>query len=256
MQAKFVKLTVLGSGTCVPREDRGSPGFFLEIGKTKILLDCGPGALRQLVKAGKDYKDIDLVIISHLHVDHTSDLPALLHAINYTPDFDRKKELFILGGIGFEEFFEDLTRTFPHIKPRPDTYEIKLAKEKEVNEKFKDFTLETIQGNHAPSSMIIKINAFGKSLVYTGDTDYDKKISQFSKGIDLLITECSYPDQRKVKGHLTPKWAAKMASVAQAKTLLLTHFYPPIDKVNIKAAVEKYFSGRTAVTRDFMELKI
>lgn len=255
MSTKTLTLTVLGSGTCIPREDRGSPAFYLKIGQTKILLDCGPGTVRQLVKAGEDYKDIDLIIISHLHVDHTSDLPALFHALNYTPDFNRKKDILLLGGKGIRKFFDHLLKPFPHIQPRPFTYEINVVESKKIK-KFDDFTVETTWGNHDSSSIIIKINAFGKSLVYTGDTDYDRHFVKFSKKADFLIIECSYPDQRKVEGHLTPRLAARMAAEAQVKSLLLTHFYPSADKIDIESQVKKYFSGKVIIARDFMVLKI
>lgn len=255
MQSKSIKLTVLGSGTCVPRPDRASPGFYLEVGKTKILLDCGPGTVRQLVRAGKDYKDLDLIVISHLHVDHTGDLPGLFHALNYTPDFDRKKPVFILGGRGIDCFFSNLKTAFPHIEPRTDTYKIKFLDYKKAI-KFNDLKLETIVGNHHLSSIVIKIGAFGKELVYTGDTDYDPKIARFSKEADLLITECSYPGKKRIKGHLTPKLVVKIASEAQVKSLLLTHFYPLADKVDIESQVKKYFSGEVLIAKDLRTVNV
>lgn len=255
MQSPYIKVTVLGSGTCVPRPDRASPGFYLEVGKTKILLDCGSGIVRQLVRADKDYRDIDLIIISHLHADHTSDLAAFFNALNYTPDFDRKKDILVLGGRGFKEFFGRLVRAFPHIQPRPNTYKIEVFECKKVD-KLPDFTLETIQGNHDSSSILIKLKAFKKSIVYTGDTGYDPTIVTLAKESDLLISECSYPEERKVKDHLTPRLAGKIAENADVKTLLLTHFYPQIDKTDIKTQVKKYFSGQVIIAQDLLELKI
>ena len=91
-----MKLTVLGSGTCVPRLDRATPGYFLEVDGKNILIDCSVMALQQMLKAGIDYQDIDIIAINHFHPDHVAGLPALLQGLNWTPEFDRKKPLTIL----------------------------------------------------------------------------------------------------------------------------------------------------------------
>lgn len=248
----MISFTILGSGTCVPRSNRASPGFFLKIGNDKILLDCGSGTLRQLIKAGGDYKTIDLLIISHFHPDHASDLAPFLQALNYTPRFDRKKELKILAGEGFPEFFGKLEKLFAGVTPRLNTYEIRILKPGKHT--FSDFSIETKQGNHSKESIIVKITSGGKSLVYTGDTDYDKKISKFAYQADLLITECSFPEGEYGPGHLNPSLAGKMAKEAEAKKLLLTHFYPPTDKVNIKNQVKQYFAGETILAKDLEKI--
>ncbi|MDD3156263.1 MAG: MBL fold metallo-hydrolase [Candidatus Pacebacteria bacterium] len=73
-----MKLTIIGSGTCVPTVKRGSPANYLQIGKKKILVDCGPGTVRQIVNAKIDYRTIDMVFLTHFHNDHVSDLVALI----------------------------------------------------------------------------------------------------------------------------------------------------------------------------------
>ena len=71
-------LKILGSGTCMISLKRSSPANYLKIGEKQILVDCGPGTLTQLEKAGVPYKDIDMVFITHYHIDHISDLDALI----------------------------------------------------------------------------------------------------------------------------------------------------------------------------------
>lgn len=73
-----MKLTILGSGTCVPAVERGSPANYLEIGGKQILIDCGPGTVRQIVESKLDYRKVDIVFVTHFHNDHTSDLVALI----------------------------------------------------------------------------------------------------------------------------------------------------------------------------------
>ena len=62
----------------------------------------------------------------------------------------------------------------------------------------------------------------GKSIVYSGDTDYCPELIELADNCDLLILECSFPDDMKVEGHLTPSEAGKIA--AETKTNLQTSF--------------------------------
>ena len=101
-----MKLIILGSGTCVPSLKRNSPSNYVLVGDKQILVDCGPGTLLQLERIGLSYKEIDIVCISHYHNDHISDLRFLLQALNWTPGFDRKKDLILIGPVGFQEVYE------------------------------------------------------------------------------------------------------------------------------------------------------
>lgn len=249
-----MKLTALGSGTLVARIDRGSPGFYLEVGDKKILMDMGPGTLRQLAKAGKSYRDIDIVIINHIHPDHVSDFASLIQALNWTPEFLRKKELIVIGGKGFDLFYQGLLEVFPDAKPKPDSFSMTVLTKNKYD--FKDFIIQTKQGNHSPQSITIKITEGGRKLVYTGDTFPDHDLPKFASSPDLLITECSYPEGKSFGAHLNPKTAGEMARSIGAKKLLLTHFYPPVEKTDIIKEVNKYYKGEVILAKDFLTITI
>ncbi|HHN65197.1 MAG TPA: ribonuclease Z, partial [Nitrospirae bacterium] len=80
-----MQLLILGSGTCVPSLQRNAPGYLLELEGMRVLVDCGSGILLQLERAGRSYRDIDAVFITHSHPDHISDLMPLIHALIATP---------------------------------------------------------------------------------------------------------------------------------------------------------------------------
>jgi ribonuclease BN (tRNA processing enzyme) len=96
----------------------------------------------------------------------------------------------------------------------------------------------------------------GKAVAYSGDTDYCPNLILLAREVDLLILECSFPDDRKVEGHLTPSLAGRVAREAGCKRLLLTHFYPPCDDCDVKGAVESQYSGTVIVAEDVMKLAI
>ena len=76
-------LKILGTGTSQVSKERVSTSNYIEIGNKKILLDCGCGTLVRMSQAEISFKDIDIIFISHFHIDHISDLSALLWALRY-----------------------------------------------------------------------------------------------------------------------------------------------------------------------------
>lgn len=248
-----MKLTILGSGTCVPTIERASPANYLEIGKIKALIDCGSGTLRQLVKVKLDYKNIDAVFLTHFHSDHAIDLNALIQALNWTPKFDRKKDLILVGSIGFKKFYESYLKPISG-NPRPNTYKIKI---KEIKEKltFKNISVECVKTVHSDTSIAYKFIENNKTLVISGDCDYDNRLTTFSKNVDLLMLECSFPNEMKQKGHLIPKECGSIAKNARVKKLVITHLYPATpDKIRL-SQTKKIFKN-TILAEDLMKIKI
>ena len=122
--------------------------------------------------------------------------------------------------------------------------------------KFAGFDVETLPVLHSDSSIGFRVEAGGKSLVYSGDTDYCENIVRLGKSADLLILECSFPDERKATGHLTPTIAGRIAREASCKKLLLTHFYPVFQGHDIVKESQKEFSGEILLAEDGMKINI
>ena len=114
--------------------------------------------------------------------------------------------------------------------------------------------VKSIKSRHTKNSVSYRIEHNNKSIIYSGDTDYSNEIIKISKNADLLILECSFP--YKAEGHLTPSLCGKIAAKANVKKLVLTHFYPECDKVDIKKQCGKEFNGKIVLAKDFMGIKI
>jgi ribonuclease BN (tRNA processing enzyme) len=244
-----MKLTVLGSGTCVPSVKRGSPSYLLVVKGINILLDIGPGSLRQLARLdGNLYKKIDIVYISHHHTDHISDFEALIQALNWTPGFTRKKDLNVVGHTRLRPFIRSGIRLARGFKVKF------LPLHGSTSIKGVEFT--TAPGYHAETSLLLKIQDKGKTLVYVSDTRYDRRIADFARDCDVLLLENSFPASLHMPGHLNSHSSAKLANAAHAKKLVLTHFYPLCDNYSIKNQVKKYYNGPTILARDFLNITI
>jgi len=69
-----VKITILGSGTCVPSLKRSSCSVLVETGGSKLVFDMGTGTMRRLLESGVTIGEISHIFFSHFHPDHTGEL--------------------------------------------------------------------------------------------------------------------------------------------------------------------------------------
>ena len=93
-----IRVTVLGSGTCVPCLARSSCSILLQVGDTQMVFDAGPGTMRRLLEAGTDIYRIDYVFFSHFHPDHTAELVPFLFANKFPDPMRRSRPLTLVGG--------------------------------------------------------------------------------------------------------------------------------------------------------------
>lgn len=96
----------------------------------------------------------------------------------------------------------------------------------------------------------------GKSIAISGDTDYCQNIIDLAFEVNLLVLECSFPDGKKVEGHLTPSLAGRIASESHCKKLLLTHLYPVCDQFDILEQFKQVYRGQIILAEDLMKIKI
>ena len=67
---------------------------------------------------------------------------------------------------------------------------------------------------------------------------------------DVLLCECSLPDAMAIPSHLTPEQCGALAAAAQPRQLVLTHFYPPVERVDIRALVAAHYAGPVTLADD------
>ena len=251
-----MEVYIIGSGTCVPSLRRGSPGTVIRVGNSTILLDSGSGTLRELLKVAVSFKEIDCLLYSHLHPDHTADFVPFLFASNYGSEKMRTRRLSIIGPVGMTQFYQRLKLAYGKwIIPKG--YRLDLAEISGEKLNFADFSLQGFPLLHSDHSVGFRIKSQdGEVVAYSGDTDYCPNLVELARKVDLLILECSFPDDKKVEGHLTPLLAGRVAREAECKKLLLTHFYPPCDDCDIVKIVERQYSGEVILAEDLMKVVV
>ncbi len=187
---------------------RSEPSNLLRIGDQNILVDVGSGAVEQLNKIKCSLADVQTVIISHLHFDHTSGLFALL-SLRYqsaTPGV-----LVIYGPPGTRATVNALTdamlpamESLGAMHPTSGSSPANTVRVIEIADGAK-FTVGKVRVSAAVNthysfptgspaaarnlSFAYRFDTPGRSIAYTGDTGPSTSVERLAKGADLLVSE-------------------------------------------------------------------
>lgn len=248
------RFTVVGSGTVVPEGDRGGSAFFLEAGELRVLVDCGPGAVGSLARAGLPWSELTDLVLTHFHGDHVGALPGLFFSLKHgvAPDVSRGA-LRVWGPAGTRILFERLAEALGEYMLDPGfPVEVRELSPGEPVELDGGAELSVFETPHTPESQAVRLDARDASVGYSGDTGRCPELGDFMRGTDLLVCECSLTDEQVGDNHLSPTSVAEIARRAQPGLLLLTHIYPHVREGHDLPALiaAAGYAGRLELARD------
>jgi ribonuclease Z len=227
-------ITFLGTSAASINPHSPTSTCLVEVGDTKILVDAGIGAMRQLGRIRVDPDGIDAVLITHWHFDHYAGLPAFLQSRGsssslsiYGPRLSIPARIFLLGflrsaHIHFETTNADFSKDCGAIR------------------------VEAVPTVHDVVSVgwVLTERATGEQrgkrrTVISGDTRPAPTIVDAARGADLLVHEATYLDNHANRAythkHSTVAEAAALAAEAGVGALALTHIahrYPTLSVLN------------------------
>ncbi len=255
-----MKLVVLGSGTSVPHPQRAAAAFWLETATDSVLLDCGAEAAQRMAQEGVDWPNLDVIWISHLHLDHCGGLASFLFGLKWAPQTEgRQKPLRIFGcqGIGNLLRAIDESNNYGLFEQR---FPIELHEVSAGNADFEmipGLRAQTFSTPHTRESLAIRLtDKDGVSVVYTSDTGFSEELASFAHGADLLILECSFWRNKPTPKHLELEEAMRLAQLADPGTLVLTHLYPEWDGVDLESKAKEFWPGETIAAYDGLRVNV
>jgi ribonuclease BN (tRNA processing enzyme) len=249
-----VRIHTLGTGTLHPVAGRASAGLALEVAGEILGFDIGRGVLNRYTEAGLDPLQLQYLHLSHLHPDHCCDLVPLLFALRYAPEPPRSKPLHITAPEGLSNLLENLRRAWKWIEPE---YPLHLREAEESSFEEAGATITTCFLDHGKMANLgYRVEAEGKSLVYTGDTERGEGLLNLAKGVNILISECSFTDAKAQANHMAPSRLGQIARAAEVEKLVITHLYPSTDASEVKREVAHHYDGEVVIAEDKMILEL
>jgi ribonuclease BN (tRNA processing enzyme) len=241
-----VAVQVLGSGGPELQDKRASSSYLIwQDGRARVLVDAGGGSALRFGESGAQMSDLDMILFSHLHVDHSGDFAALIKSSWFE---DRKRNLPIYGPPGNEYFPATTEFVADFFGEKHGAYRYLselLATDEEGDYKMQphdvtatetpvavfrngDFSASAVHVVHGGAPALAwRIEIGGKSVVFSGDTNGDGEgLPRLAANADLFVAHNAVPEgatgiERRL--HMPPSVIGQIAQQAHVKKLVLSH---------------------------------
>lgn len=224
------------------------------------MLDVSAPSLHRMAEENLDWVNLDAIWVSHFHLDHVGGLAPFLFATKHAPQTKaRRKPLLIYGGRGLKKLIKAFDEANDYrLFKQPFPVEIREVAPRSTFEILPYLEAQTLSTPHTSESLALRLQdeSSGATLVYTSDTGFTDALSDFAKGVDLFMMECSFRQDKPVETHLELKDAMRLAERARPGKVLLSHLYQEWDGFDIGAEAKKLWPGETIGATDGLRLHI
>jgi ribonuclease BN (tRNA processing enzyme) len=240
-----VAVQVLGSGGPELEDKRASSSYLVwQDGQARVLVDAGGGSALRFGESGAKISQLDVILFTHFHIDHSVDFPALIFSSWFE---ERDRPLPVYGPAGNKDFPSTVDFVHAFFNYRTGVYrylsELLLPQEKgsyelQPHNVIADPSSAAFRGEHlsAYAARVIhgsvpalawRIEIGGKSIVFSGDTYGEgADLVRLAKDADLFIAHNAVPEgatgvERRL--HMPPSVIGQIAQEAHVKRLVLSH---------------------------------
>jgi ribonuclease Z len=277
------RVTLLGTGTPIPRLDRLGPSTLVEVGDEKLLIDAGRGIPIRLRQLKLPMVRIDALLLTHYHSDHTVGIPDLWLTGWLTSFYARRTApLRVIGPVGAKSlmaalrdaYAADITIRIEDEKLPPQGVAVAVEefdRDGLVYErngvKVTAFEVDAIKPAYG-----YRIDYDGRSAVISGDTRYNENVIKYGTGVDLLIHEvaCVRPElmqeahiQRIVAHHTAPREAGLVFARTKPNLAAYTHLVflasdriPALTVDDLVTQTRQTYAGPLEIGEDLMAFEI
>ena len=229
-----LRVTLLGTGTPTPSEQRFGACTLVEAAEQRLLFDAGRGCVIRLNQVGVAWRDLTSVFLTHLHADHTFALPDVF-LMGWI--LGRTDSLDLRGPAGTKDMFASMVHSL----------DVDIASRVVNSRKPPAYSATDIAPGVIYDRNGLKVTAFevdhtvkpafgyrvdfnGRSVVFSGDTRYSENLIRHARGADVLVHEVVFgagqlneQQQFVIAGHTTPSQAAQVFEATKPRLAIYSH---------------------------------
>jgi len=267
-----IEVTLLGTGSPIPSPDRAGPSTLVRAGEATLLVDCGRGVVMRMVAAGVLPIGLSAVVLTHLHSDHITDLNDVI--TTQWVMTAAETPLKVYGPPGTQQVVDAVLRMLTldqqyrldhhddlDYPPVIDVTEVGPGDAFDVA----DAHVVVHETDHRPVVPTVgyRIEHGGAVAALAGDTVPCAGLDQLCAGADIYVQTViradlvkAVPNQRLqdiLDYHSSVEQAGQTAARAGVKTLVLTHYVPPLlpgQEDDWRAQAAAHFAGEIVVAND------
>lgn len=280
----FVALLGTKGGPAIRPGSTNPTSSLMSLAGQRVVVDCGLGVTRGLVDQGMQLKDVDQIVITHLHSDHYLELGPLLHTAWVA---GLKTPVAVWGPEGLGDYWRHFVAAMRfdidiriEDEGRPDLEGLIRFHVVTPGEAFHigPLSVTALPVEHPPVlAFAYRFEGGGKAVVFSGDTAYFPPLAAFAAGANLLIHEAMLAealpalmarigngDERLMKhwlrAHTLASDAGKIATAAGVKALALHHLIPSDDpaygEAEWRTSIAGVWDGRFHLGRDGLRIEV
>lgn len=275
-----LRVTILGSGSPPPSLSRSAPSVVVEHNGRPYLFDVGDGTTTQLLRGQFALRDVTTVLFTHLHADHSLGYGQLLlggwiagrRSLRvYGPERTAHLHDTLLHDLYRDDvaYRVDMGRTPDGLLDKVTVTDLSGAG---VVLSEDGLTITRLPVLHSIPTFAYRLQLdAGPSLVISGDTAYYEPLAEFAAGADLLIQDSTLTPMppgslspaadpafraKLAEAHTSAEQAGRLAALARARALILTHLMPDADTDGAIAASRTRFTGFVVAAADLLQIEI
>lgn len=225
------KLQFIGAGDTFCNGGRANQAILCRTNGCTFLLDCGPTTPFQAQRLDVDLSNLDGVFLSHIHGDHVLGFPLLVLHLQYVLGRTRPLSVFTPPG-GEHVPMELLGLVFPDVVGRGMHFEINVEPVAPSGQmfEFKGMQVRAFPMNHSVPVNGYRFESGRRSVAISGDTMPCDGLVELADGVDLLVTECSYPETIAEVPHTSLEQLIAQRGKLNARRIAVVHsnsFFDP-----------------------------
>jgi ribonuclease BN (tRNA processing enzyme) len=218
-------LQFVGCGDAFGSGGRFNTCFHLVGRDINALIDCGATSVVGLNKLAINRNDINTIFITHFHADHIGGLPFFILESNYV--LKRQRALTVAGPPGLKSRYGDIMETaFPGSTTVEWSFPLTL-REMEIGRRsdignVRITPFHVMHDDRAGPCLGFRIEAEGKVIAFSGDTQWTDTVADIGRDADLFICE-AYTRDKPVATHMALNLLERHLPQIRPKRLILTH---------------------------------